>query len=407
MDELLRTSLLWRLFAALAALYHRTFLPRMFAAIHRAFAESLPGRALRRLLGGQPAVERSAYRRLMDRGNAWLCGIGARVVPVLEDSLAYRIYRRVMAALRNSLLLGWLFAGGMTGFLLFLFSSYAIVDYLLRDVLQLAAMLIAALDHSGENRTESSSDVYCRALRGDLMGSELEALSHEHQLPQEMDRTVMLFHIVQTENECAYDLLRDITPVQDKDVLLNMDRHTVVLIKEMTDVETIDDLHQFAQALQETLMGETAHQMTVGIGKMRRTIDELRDSYNEARRAIEVGRIFKPEESIYIYSRLILERFLMELPQDISAYYHGLLFNRKNQRLFNEEMLYTIEMFFKKDLNLSDTARQLYIHRNTLVYRLDKVQRQTGLDLRSFDDAITFKILMELKKVSGDKAPRK
>ena len=71
MDELLRTSLLWRLFAALAALYHRTFLPRMFAAIHRAFAESLPGRALRRLLGGQPAVERSAYRRLMDRGNAW------------------------------------------------------------------------------------------------------------------------------------------------------------------------------------------------------------------------------------------------------------------------------------------------------------------------------------------------
>lgn len=140
MDELLRTSLLWRLFAALAALYHRTFLPRMFAAIHRAFAESLPGRALRRLLGGQPAVERSAYRRLMDRGNAWLCGIWARVVPVLEDSLAYRIYRRVMGALRSSLLLGWLFAGGMTGFLLFLFSSYAIVDYLLRDVLQLAAI---------------------------------------------------------------------------------------------------------------------------------------------------------------------------------------------------------------------------------------------------------------------------
>lgn len=140
MDELLRTSLLWRLFAALAALYHRTFLPRMFAAIHRAFAESLPGRALRRLLGGQPAVERSAYRRLMDCGNAWLCGIGARVVPVLEDSLVYRIYRRVMGALRSSLLLGWLFAGGMTGFLLFLFSSYAIMDYLLRDVLQLAAI---------------------------------------------------------------------------------------------------------------------------------------------------------------------------------------------------------------------------------------------------------------------------
>ena len=97
----------------------------------------------------------------------------------------------------------------------------------------------------------------------------------------------------------------------------------------------------------------------------------------------------------------------MELPQEISAYYHSLLFNRKTQRLFNEEMLYTIEMFFKKDLNLSDTARQLYIHRNTLVYRLDKVQRQTGLDLRKFEDAVTFKILMELKKCGGDKVARK
>ncbi len=276
-----------------------------------------------------------------------------------------------------------------------------------RDVLQLAAMLLTALEQTGEGRTESSSDVYCRALRGELIGSELEALSHEHQMPQDMERAVMLFHIVQTENESAYDLLRDITPLQDKDVLLNMDRHTVVLIKEMSDVDTLDDLKQFAQALQETLMGETAHQMTVGIGKARRTLDELRESYNEAKRAIEVGRIFKPEESIYMYSHLILERFLMELPPDISAYYHGLLFNRKNQRLFNDEMLYTIEMFFKKDLNLSDTARQLYIHRNTLVYRLDKVQRQTGLDLRSFDDAITFKILMELKNVSSDKQTRK
>ena len=195
--------------------------------------------------------------------------------------------------------------------------------------------------------------------------------------------------------------------MQEKDVLVDMDRHTVVLIKDVSEESDMDELAQFAQALQETLMGETAHQMTIGIGRMRHTMDELRESYMEARRAIEVGRTFKPDNSIYAYSRLILERFLMELPQDISAYYHSLLFNRKNQRLFNEEMLYTIDMFFKKDLNLSDTARQLYIHRNTLVYRLDKVQKQIGLDLRSFEDAVTFKILMELQKVSGDRPVRK
>ena len=275
------------------------------------------------------------------------------------------------------------------------------------EMLKLASELIAAMNSANDTHSETSYDVYRRALRGELTGSELEALSHEHQLPADMKRCVLVFHIVQTDNERAYDLLKDITPLEDKDVLVDMDRHSVVLIKDMSEDDDLEELTQFAQALQETLMGETAHQMTIGIGRCRHTMDELRESYMEARKAIEVGRIFKVEDSIFLYSRLILERFLMELPQDISAYYHSLLFNRKNQRLFNEEMLYTIDMFFKKDLNLSDTARQLYIHRNTLVYRLDKVQKQIGLDLRSFEDAVTFKILMELKKVSGERPARK
>ncbi|MBR3764294.1 MAG: helix-turn-helix domain-containing protein [Clostridia bacterium] len=272
-----------------------------------------------------------------------------------------------------------------------------------QDVLLLAAQLVRAMCVDKALNSEDSFAVYRRALRGELAGSELEALSHEHQLPDDLRRCVMIFHIVQTDSDRAYNLLRDITPMQEKDVLVDMDKHSVVLLKDVSDEDTVEDLIQYAQALQETLMEETAHTMTIGVGGVRHTLEELRESYAEARRAIEVGRTFKPEESIYVYSRLILERFLMELPADISAYYHGLLFNRRNQRLFNEEMLYTIDMFFRKDLNLSDTARQLYIHRNTLVYRLDKVQKQTGLDLRSFTDAVTFKILMELKRVSGER----
>ncbi len=275
-----------------------------------------------------------------------------------------------------------------------------------QDVLILAAQLLSAMSTDKAMHAEDSFAVYRRALRGELTGSELEALSHEHQLPEELHRCVMIFHIVQTENERAYDLLRDITPMQEHDVLIDMDKHSAVLIKDISDDESVEELTQYAQALQETLMGETAHQMTIGVGRGCHMLEELRESYAEARRAIEVGRTFKPEASIYVYSRLILERFLMELPQDISAYYHSLLFNRRNQRLFNEEMLYTIDMFFRKDLNLSDTARQLYIHRNTLVYRLDKVQRQVGLDLRKFDDAVTFKMLLEMKKCAANKAKK-
>lgn len=275
-----------------------------------------------------------------------------------------------------------------------------------QDVLMLAGAMLSQMAEA-DSHTEDSADVYRRTLRGDLSGAELEALSNEHRIPKDLSRCVMVFHMVQTENVRAFDLLKDITPIEEQDVLIDMDRHTVVLLKDMTSVEAMDELVMYAQALQETLMGETAHQMTVGIGRERHTIDEIRESYAEARRAIEVGRIFQPEDSIYVFSRLILERFLMELPQDISSHYHSLLFNRKTARLFNEEMLYTIDMFFKKDLNLSDTARQLYIHRNTLVYRLDKVLKQTGLDLRTFEDAVTFKILMELKKCGGDRPARK
>ena len=140
-----------------------------------------------------------------------------------------------------------------------------------------------------------------------------------------------------------------------------------------------------------------------GIGEPKKTFPEIGESYRESRRAVEVGRIFLTEQHIYVYRSLVLERFLMDIPREMGTRYHGILFNRKTARLFNDEMLHTIEMFFAKDLNLSDTARQLYIHRNTLVYRLDKVQRQTGLDLRKFDDAVTFKMMMLLGKSGKDK----
>ena len=271
-----------------------------------------------------------------------------------------------------------------------------------QDVLVLAEAMLQAITQSGVSVADMS-DVYRRALREEINGSELEALAHEHQIPLEMDRCVMLFHIIQTGTSNALALLNEIVPQAENDVLVEIDRHMVALLKDMESVDDADDLKQFGEAVQETLMSETAHQVTVGIGEPRHNLASLGESYREARRAIEVGRVFQPTTNVYMFRRLMLERFLTELPRDISAYYHNLLFNRKTARLFNDEMLYTIEMFFKKDLNLSDTARQLYIHRNTLVYRLDKVQRQIGLDLRKFEDAVTFKILMELKKCGSEK----
>ena len=114
--------------------------------------------------------------------------------------------------------------------------------------------------------------------------------------------------------------------------------------------------------------------------------------------ATNIGRVYNSSGTIFFYNRLLLERFLYDLPADASARYSSQIFNRQTAKLFNDEMLHTIETFFENSLNLSETARKLYIHRNTLVYRLEKVQRAIGLDLRSFDDAVTFKMMMLLGK---------
>lgn len=270
------------------------------------------------------------------------------------------------------------------------------------DVLSMAdAMLMTMLKSSLS--IASHSDVYRRALKQELSGSDLISRAGEHQIPLELERCVMLFQVENTEKASAYSTLGELIPLSDSDVLVEMNRHIVALIKDMDGMDGRDELVQFAQAVQETLMEETVQTAIVGIGEVKNTLAQLGESYAEAKRGMEVGRIFHPEINIYVFQKLMLERFLMNVAREEGLHFHALLFNRKTAKLFTDEMVQTIEMFFRKDLNLSDTARQLFIHRNTLVYRLDKVQRQTGLDLRSFDDAVTFKILYELKKCGQEK----
>ncbi|NLI21162.1 MAG: hypothetical protein GX418_06410 [Clostridiales bacterium] len=270
------------------------------------------------------------------------------------------------------------------------------------NILILADAMLMSMLKSGLS-IASHSDVFRRALKQELTGADLITRAGEHQIPLEMERSVMLFQIEQTDKASAYSILGELVPLSDTDTLIEMNRHVVALIKDMNGIDGPDELFQFAQAVQETLMEEAVQTAEIGVGESKSSLSLLGESYQEARRAMEVGHIFSPEESIHVFRYLLLERFLMNVPREESMHYHQLLFNRKTAKLFNEEMLQTIEMFFRKDLNLSDTARQLYIHRNTLVYRLDKVQRHTGLDLRKFDNAVTFKILYELKKCGQEK----
>lgn len=275
-----------------------------------------------------------------------------------------------------------------------------------RDMLTLCDAMVAAQIAAAATGNDINN-AYQRILQNELSLAELEAVVDEYKIQPRVARCVLLLHMVQVQKSSAFDILQDMLPMSGSDVLISMDKHTVVYLKDVSNLEDEEDLYQFSCALQETLMGETALSATIGISGTTRDIAQLHNCYRQARRAIEIGRLYTPEKTVYMYRTMYLQRFLSDLNPDVAAHYHSLLFNPATEKLFSDEMLHTIEMFFKNDLNLSETARQLYIHRNTLVYRLDKVQKVLGLDLRHFDDAVTFKMLFEMRKCGHNRAAGK
>ena len=194
------------------------------------------------------------------------------------------------------------------------------------------------------------------------------------------------------------EMVRNIFPAKTKDFVTAVDEHCIILVKEIREKETLEDIEKTAKQISDTLNGETGSKTFIAIGTAVTDLKDVSRSYKEAKMAIEVGRIFDGEKSIVNYEQLGIGRLIYQLPIPLCKMFikevlHGLTIDD-----FDEETLATVGKFFENNLNVSETSRQLYIHRNTLVYRLDKLQNRTGLDLRNFDDAIIFKITLMVSK---------
>ena len=269
----------------------------------------------------------------------------------------------------------------------------------------LCAELINILLKSNVGQT-SREQALRLILRGEAESAEMEALASEHEIPFEKNRCVLYFYFSEGDAEAMLPTLQAALG-DDSDMFTEVNRHAVAMLKTMDEGVDFSGLDALAKELEASFAeaGEGAP-VYIGISEPRTNLLQLSEAYEEARDAINVGHLYHTGGNVFIYRRLLLERFLNDVPSDVSANYNAAIFNRKTARLFNDEMIHTIETFFENSLNLSETARRLYIHRNTLVYRLEKVQRAIGLDLRSFDDAVTFKLLMLLGKNSAGKRQR-
>ncbi len=207
--------------------------------------------------------------------------------------------------------------------------------------------------------------------------------------------------LIETKNEKdnnALETVRSIFSTKTKDFITAVDEKNIILVKELKPNETYEDMDRTAKVIMDMLNTEAMTQVHVSYGTIVPEIKDVSRSYKEAKMALDVGKIFYSDRNVIAYNKLGIGRLIYQLPMPLCKMFIREIFGGKSPDDFDDETISTINKFFENSLNVSETSRQLYIHRNTLVYRLDKLQKSTNLDLRVFEDAITFKIALMVVK---------
>jgi len=267
-----------------------------------------------------------------------------------------------------------------------------------RETRNYCLLMVSLFEAQLQNSTQKldKEEIIRRILINQLGDLELREMVHDYKLELGLPRCVYIIRTKGIEADHVYKMLQKAFLNNREDFLILVDGMTVALVKAVSMDMEEEELMQLAAAIDESIHNETTIKAYIGIGEIKDNLFRIHESYDEAAKAIEVGRVYNSSNRIYMYSSLLLERFLHEVPLHLCERYSKVLFVKEYKKLLSEEMLETIEKFFENNLNLSETARQLFIHRNTLVYRLDKIQKVMGLDLRNFHHAVTFKIMMML-----------
>ncbi len=215
----------------------------------------------------------------------------------------------------------------------------------------------------------------------------------------DVPRAVLLIRQVGHTDMAALETVSSMFPDRQKDFVLSVNETDIVLIKELTSIQDNNqEVYAIARAIEDKLLSDLNLHCVIGIGTTVQHLRVLADKYKEAQVAIEVGKVFDTEKSIIHYDNLGIGRLIYQLPNTLCEMFLSEVFKKNPIEALDQETLYTINKFFENNLNVSETSRKLFVHRNTLVYRLEKIKKLTGLDLREFDHAIIFKVGLMVKK---------
>lgn len=231
-----------------------------------------------------------------------------------------------------------------------------------------------------------------------ILPGDIYLKARELRFNNDASRVVLLIRITGHEDASEFDVIQNLFPDKNKDFVIHINETDIALVKEVRANIEPKDLEKLAHSISDALSTEFYSHSLVGIGTTVTGIKDLARSFKEAQVALEVGKVFDTEKTIVSYDNLGIARLIYQLPNTLCEMFLQEVFKRGSIENLDQETLFTIQRFFENNLNVSETSRKLFVHRNTLVYRLEKIKKLTGLDLREFDDAIVFKVALMVKK---------
>ena len=236
-----------------------------------------------------------------------------------------------------------------------------------------------------------------------ILPSDIYIKAKELHFNTEDPRIVFLIKFFGKTDMMPFEMLQNMFPDKTKDYVISVSEHDIVVVKELKAGTEIRDIEKMATNIADTLSTEFYTKVAIGISTAVDNIKDLAKAYQEAQVALEVGKVFETEKNIISYENLGIGRLIYQLPTTLCDMFLQEVFKKGNLESLDRETLMTIQCFFENNLNVSETSRKLFVHRNTLVYRLEKIRKLTGLDLREFEHAITFKVALMVKKYLNSK----
>ena len=270
-------------------------------------------------------------------------------------------------------------------------------DAAARCVCILAAVAFQEAKNNYEEKHNKATFVK-NIISDNILPGDVYVRAKELHFTDEIPRCVLLVRLAEKADMAVVEELGNLFPDRQRDFVLSINENDIVVIKEISNGQDSREAFEIAEQVEASLREKLGVHCVIGIGTTAFHLRELAERYKEAQVAIEVGKVFDTEKTIIHYDNLGIGRLIYQLPTTLCEMFLREVFKKNPIESLDQETLFTINKFFENNLNVSETSRKLFVHRNTLVYRLEKIKKITGLDLREFDHAIVFKVALMVKK---------